>query len=77
MFSFLCTNLFYFYKELLKVEAPGTFEKETWLLDENEKRNRIPELKETGNAFYNKGMYKEAEEKYMLALGFLEQIMIK
>ncbi|VVC45790.1 Tetratricopeptide repeat,FKBP-type peptidyl-prolyl cis-trans isomerase domain,Tetratricopeptide repeat- [Cinara cedri] len=63
--------------ELLKIEEPGTFEKETWLLDENEKRNTIPELKEAGNEFYHKGMYKEAEEKYMLALGFLEQIMIK
>jgi len=46
-------------------------------LDENEKRNTIPILKETGNEFYNKGMYKEAEEKYMLALGLLEQIMMK
>lgn len=62
---------------MLKIELPGTFEKDIWLLDENEKRNTIPELKNTGNEFYNKGMYKEAEEKYMLALGFLEQIMIK
>lgn len=65
------------HEELLKVEEPGSFEKETWLLDENEKRKRVPELKVAGNEFYNKGMYKEAEERYMLALGFLEQIMIK
>lgn len=65
------------FKELLKIEEPGTFEKETWLLDENEKRNTIPELKEAGNELYHKGLYKEAEEKYMVALGFLEQIMIK
>lgn len=63
--------------ELLKIEEPGTFEKETWLLDENEKRNTIPRLKEAGNLFYNKGMYKEAEEKYTMALGLLEQIMTK
>jgi len=62
---------------LLKIELPDTFEKETWLLDENEKQNMIPGLKESGNEFYKKGMYKEAEEKYMLALGFLEQIMLK
>lgn len=61
----------------MKIEAPGTFEKETWLLDENEKRNTIPELKEAGNQFYHRGMYKEAEEKYTLSLGFLEQIMMK
>lgn len=61
----------------MKIEPPGTFEKESWLLDENEKRITIPELKEAGNDFYNKGMYKEAEEKYMLALGLLEQIMMK
>lgn len=61
----------------MKIEPPGTFEKESWLLDENEKRITIPELKEAGNEFYNKGMYKEAEEKYMLALGFLEQLMMK
>lgn len=61
----------------MKIEAPGTFEKETWLLDENEKRKTIPELKEAGNQFYHRGMYKEAEEKYMLSLGFLEQIMMK
>ncbi|XP_060874277.1 AH receptor-interacting protein [Metopolophium dirhodum] len=63
--------------DLLKIEVPGSFEKETWLLDENEKRNTIPELKEAGNELYHKGKYKEAEEKYMLALGFLEQIMMK
>lgn len=62
---------------MLKIEPPGTFKKESWLLDENEKRITIPELKEAGNEFYNKGMYKEAEDKYMLALGFLEQIMMK
>lgn len=61
----------------MKIEAPGTFEKDTWLLDENEKRKNIPVLKEAGNEFYRKGMYKEAEEKYMIALGFLEQIMMK
>lgn len=73
----LFVNNFAFYKELLKIELPGTFEKETWLLDETEKRNTIPELKEAGNEFYYKGMYIEAEEKYMLALGFLEQLMMK
>ncbi|XP_050536230.1 AH receptor-interacting protein isoform X3 [Daktulosphaira vitifoliae] len=63
--------------ELLKVEQPGTFEKDTWLMNEEEKIKQIPILKETGNQFYNQGMYKEAEEKYMIALGFLEQIMMK
>lgn len=74
MYSFFTV---YLYQELLKIEEPGTFEKETWLLNENEKRKTIPKLKETGNEFYKKRMYKEAEEKYTLALGFLEQIMIK
>lgn len=63
--------------ELLKTEAPDTFEKEPWLLSESEKRDMLPKLKESGNAFYQKSMYKEAEEKYTLALGFLEQIMMK
>ncbi|XP_050429915.1 AH receptor-interacting protein [Adelges cooleyi] len=63
--------------ELLKIEQPGMFEKETWLMDENEKLKNVPVLKEEGNEFYKQGMYKEAEDKYMVALGFLEQIMMK
>lgn len=62
--------------ELLKVEAPEDYEKESWQMNEEEKLNAIPGLRAEGNSlFYNKN-YKAASEKYALAIGMLEQLML-
>lgn len=63
--------------ELLKVEAPDEYKKESWQMSEQEKLDHIPKLREEGNSFYKEGKYKEACESYTLALGFIEQLMLK
>ncbi|XP_021361428.1 AH receptor-interacting protein-like isoform X2 [Mizuhopecten yessoensis] len=63
--------------ELLKVENPGEYEKESWVMTEDEKLKAIPNLKEEGNAYYKQKQYTEAAEKYGEALGMLEQLVLK
>lgn len=64
-----------FILELTEVET--SYEKESWQMDEDEKLKKIPELKSEGNDLYHKQEYKKAAEKYALAIGMLEQLMLK
>lgn len=66
-----------FILELLSVELPDEYEKAAWLMDENEKLASIPKLKDEGNRLYNEKDYLEAAEKYALAIGMLEQLMLR
>lgn len=63
--------------ELLKVLRPGEFEKDTYLLNDEEKLRQIPELKSAGNDLYNGGQHAEAASKYGQALQFFEDLMLK
>ena len=63
--------------ELLKVELPDEYEKESWQMGEDEKLARIPQLKEEGNKLYNSKEYIKAADKYAFAIGMLEQLMLK
>ncbi|CAF2664044.1 unnamed protein product [Rotaria sp. Silwood2] len=63
--------------ELIKVLRPGEFEKDTYLLNDEEKQRQIPELKLAGNNLYNAGKYEEASNKYGQALQFFEDLMLK
>lgn len=62
--------------ELLQVENAGEYEQETWQLNEKERLNEVPKLKEEGNAFFKIGDYTEAVQKYSRAIGFLDQLML-
>jgi hypothetical protein len=62
---------------LIKVCRPGEFEKDTYLLNDEEKKRQIPELKLSGNNLYNNGKYAEAANKYGQALQFFEDLMLK
>lgn len=62
--------------ELLKVEAPEDYQKESWQMNEEEKLKAIPSLHSEGNSLFNNKNYKAASEKYGLALGMLEQLML-
>ncbi|KAK3084968.1 hypothetical protein FSP39_022158 [Pinctada imbricata] len=66
-----------FTMELLRVERPGEYEKESWVMTEDEKKNKIPQLKEEGNRLFKEKKYAEAAEKYSEALGYLEQFILK
>lgn len=63
--------------ELVKVEKPGDYKKDAWILNETERISMIPVLKESGNNFFKEKKYAEASEKYREALGFLEDLLLK
>nr|CAG4638588.1 EOG090X09NR [Cyclestheria hislopi] len=63
--------------ELLSVEPPETFEKEAWQMDEKEKLESIPKLREDGNSFYKNKQISQASSCYAKALGILEQLQLK
>ena len=46
-------------------------------MDAGEKMGKIPQLREEGNDLYRKGKVKEAVDKYSMALGMLEQLMLR
>lgn len=63
--------------ELMRVEQPGEYKKESWSLTDDEKAQMIPKLKEEGNKLFNEKNYEQAAEKYSEALGYLEQFMLR
>lgn len=63
--------------ELLEVELPEQYEKESWQLTDDEKTRAIETLRERGNQYYKAKDYAAAEESYRSALGMLEQLMLK
>ncbi|XP_018325255.1 AH receptor-interacting protein [Agrilus planipennis] len=63
--------------DLLKVEEPEEYEKETWQMNDQEKREQIINLKEKGNLKFKDKNYKEASDCYAQAIGLLEQFMIR
>jgi len=63
--------------ELLTVENPDEYKKESWQMDADEKLTSVPKLKEEGNKLYSAKQFKEAADKYADALGRLEQLMLR
>jgi AH receptor-interacting protein len=63
--------------EIIRVEKPGEYKKDAWILSEEEQIKAIPSLKESGNSLFKEKKYAEALEKYGEALGYLEQLMLK
>lgn len=69
-------NLF-FLSELISIELPNEYEKESWQLNEDEKVKSVKECRELGNELYRKGKILEAEKKYQSALAIVEQLLMK
>lgn len=63
--------------EIVKIEYPGEYEKELWQIDDKNKLELIPKLKEEGNVFYEKQKYEKALEKYELAFSFIDQLQLR
>ena len=76
MMSFIRSNLSGFL-ELIKVLHPGEFEKDVYLLNDDEKKRQIPELRQAGNDLYTAGNYEKSASKYGQALQFFEDLMLK
>lgn len=75
MFFILFTIVFYL--EIIKVEQPEDYDKELWQMEETEKINLVPNLREMGNLEYRNKNYVKAAELYAKAIGILEQLMLK
>ena len=63
--------------ELVAVERPGEYVKESWSLTEDERLDLIPKLKQEGNELVRQKLYEKAIAKYEEAIRYLEQFMLK
>lgn len=63
--------------ELISVEQPEDYQKESWQMDEQEKLDIVPKLREKGNEDFRQKKFKEASAHYAKAIGILEQLMLK
>nr|CAG4646413.1 EOG090X09NR [Macrothrix elegans] len=63
--------------ELLSVELPQSYKKEAWQMNEGEKIEAIPKLREEGNELYKNKKIEEATKVYAQAVGILEQLQLK
>lgn len=63
--------------ENLSIELPEDYEKESWQLNEDEKIKSVDDYRIRGNEHFKRNHFKEAEEMYSLALGILEQLMLR
>ncbi|XP_049851751.1 AH receptor-interacting protein [Schistocerca gregaria] len=62
--------------ELIKVEGPEEYKKESWQMNADEKLSAVPKLREKGNQLYKEKNFDEAAGLYAEALGLLEQLML-
>ncbi|CAO1413164.1 unnamed protein product [Diamesa serratosioi] len=63
--------------EVLSIEQPDEYEKESWQLNEDEKLTTVESYRIKGNEMFKNNKMKEAEENYSYALSILEQLMLK
>lgn len=63
--------------ELLSVQLPEQYDKESWQMADDEKLQKVGDLRNEGNASYKKQEYAKAEECYRMAVGLIEQLMLK
>nr|XP_005906761.1 PREDICTED: aryl-hydrocarbon-interacting protein-like 1 [Bos mutus] len=63
--------------ELLQVEAPSQYQRETWNLNNQEKMQAVPILHGEGNRLFKLGRYEEASNKYQEAIVCLRNLQTK
>ena len=63
--------------ELVRVEQPGDYKKESWAMNTEEKDEAVPKLREDGNALYKAGDFEGAAQKYFEALSYLEDLSVR
>ncbi|XP_040194407.1 aryl-hydrocarbon-interacting protein-like 1 isoform X1 [Rana temporaria] len=63
--------------ELLKVESPSMYKRETWALSNDEKLKAVPVLHGEGNRLFKLGRYDDAINKYREAVICLKNIQTK
>lgn len=63
--------------EILSIESPEEYERESWQLNDGEKLELVRKMREQGNAAYGRKDYPAAQEAYSHAIGIVEQLMLK
>ncbi|XP_078535456.1 aryl-hydrocarbon-interacting protein-like 1 [Lissotriton helveticus] len=63
--------------ELLKVESPSAYQRESWALNDEEKLKAVPILHGEGNRLFKLGRYEAAINKYREAVICLKNIQTK
>ncbi|XP_075450525.1 aryl-hydrocarbon-interacting protein-like 1 [Ascaphus truei] len=63
--------------ELLKVETPSMYKRETWALSNEEKLKAVPILHGEGNRLFKLGRFEDATNKYREAVICLKNIQTK
>ncbi|KAM4047186.1 aryl-hydrocarbon-interacting protein-like 1 isoform 4-T6 [Anomaloglossus baeobatrachus] len=66
-----------FVLELLKVESPSMYKRETWALNNDEKLKIVPVLHGEGNRLFKLGRFEDATNKYREALICLKNLQTK
>lgn len=66
-----------FTMEVISIERPEEYERETWQMSEVERRTSIQTFREQGNELYRCKKIDEAAAKYEMALGIIEQLLTK
>lgn len=67
----------HYFLELVKVESPEEYSKESWQLTEDEKLKMVPVMRERGNIAFKEKDYTTASDHYAIAIGYLEQLCLK
>uniref|UniRef100_UPI00398F7BA8 aryl-hydrocarbon-interacting protein-like 1 n=1 Tax=Pristiophorus japonicus TaxID=55135 RepID=UPI00398F7BA8 len=63
--------------ELIKIESPSAYKRETWALNDDEKIKAVPLLHGMGNKLFKLGRYPEALAKYREGFICLKNLQVK
>ncbi|XP_075155896.1 AH receptor-interacting protein [Haematobia irritans] len=63
--------------DLLSIEMPEEYKKDTWQLSDEERLKTAIKLRDEGNNLYKEKDFKKAEECYRQAVGLIDQLMVK
>ncbi|KAM6075076.1 AH receptor-interacting protein isoform 1-T1 [Chlamydotis macqueenii] len=63
--------------EVLKVEAPGSYQQDPWAMTDEEKLQAVPLIHKDGNELYRQGKVREAAAKYYDAIACLKNLQMK
>lgn len=63
--------------ENLSIDLPEEYERESWQMNEDEKLKSVENYRSRGNEMFKNNRFEEAEEMYSLALGTIEQLMLR
>ncbi|KAL9695771.1 hypothetical protein quinque_015056 [Culex quinquefasciatus] len=74
---FNCPQDLEFVLEVIGVEDPDEYQKESWQLSDEEKLGQVGQLREKGNGCYAAKDLAGAMEAYSYAAGLIEQLMLK